>query len=263
MLPREMARGTAEERGADAQLTPDHERPEVAYGRYTAYFELFNRELKRLTAPGGLRVCDIGGGAHPAIKLERIARQQLDYVVTDIDEEELAMAPAEYSKVGGDMLERDTAQRLLEQGGPFDLVFSRWAAEHMRDGRAFHENVLSVLRPGGVALHLFPTLYSLPFTVNKLLPDRLSKGVLFGITDREVKFPAHYSWCRGPTRGQLARLRALGYEIDRYVGFFGHGFYRGVPPLNALQRRTTETMLRHPRPAFTTFALVVVKRPAG
>ncbi len=262
MLPREMARGVREELGAGAQLTADPERPEVAYGRYTAYFDLFNKELARLTAPGGLRVCDIGGGAHPALKLERIVRQQLDYVLSDIDEEELAMAPTEYSKVCGDMLARDTAQRLLDQGGPFDLVVSRWAAEHMRDGRAFHENVFSILRPGGVALHLFPTLYALPFTVNKVLPDRLSRGLLFGITDRNVKFPAHYSWCRGPTRRQLERLRGLGYEVDRYFGFFGHGFFRGVPPLNALYRRTTDWMLRHPRPALTTFALPVLKRPA-
>jgi SAM-dependent methyltransferase len=262
MLRRAMASGIREQQGAGAQLTTDPARPEVAYGRYTAYFDLFNKELARLTAPGRLRVCDIGGGAHPAIKLERIVRQELDYVLSDIDEDELAMAPAEYAKVRGDMLERDTARRLLDQGGPFDVVVSRWAAEHMRDGRAFHQNALSVLRPGGVALHLFPTLYALPFTANKLLPDRLSQGVLFGITDRSVKFPAHYSWCRGPTRRQLARLRGLGYEIDRYLGFFGHGFFRGVPPLNAVYRRATDELLRHPLPALTTFAMPVLKRPA-
>ena len=248
-------------RAAEHRVQTDPRRPEVQYAHHTAVIDLFHDELNRITDPGGLRVCDIGGGANPLLNVRRIGRQDLDYVLLDIDAEELAAAPEEYEKLQGDMLAPDTVERLLAQGGPFDLVMSRWAAEHMRDGRAFHEHVFSLLAPGGVAVHLFPTLYAVPFTLNRVLPNRLSQGMLFGMTERAVKFPAHYSWCRGPTAAQLTRLRGLGYEIDRYVGFFGHGFFAPAPPLDAAYRRVVARLLAHPRPALTSFAMAVLKRP--
>ena len=250
-------------RAAKHPLVADARRPEVQYAHHTAVIDLFHDELNRITDRGGLRVCDIGGGAKPVVNVRRVERQALDYVVLDIDEKELALAPAEYEKLAGDILEKDTVERLLAQGGQLDLVISRWAAEHMRDGRAFHEHVFSLLRPGGLAVHLFPTLYAVPFTVNRVLPDGLSDRMLFGMTERTVKFPAHYSWCRGPTSAQLARLRGAGYEVDRYVGFFGHAFYQRLAPLEALHRRAVARLLRHPRPALTAFALAVLKRPDG
>lgn len=251
----------ASARAAKHPLVQDPRRPEVQYAHHTIVLDLFRSEVARRTERGGLRACDVGGGAKPLLSPRRIAHEEIDYVLLDIDPEELALAPQEYEKVEGDILQQDTVERLLEQGGQFDLVMSRWAAEHMRDGRVFHEHVLSLLRPGGVAVHLIPTLFALPFTVNRLLPTRLSQGLLFGITERTVKFPAHYSWCRGPTRGQLARLRGVGYEIDRYVGFFGHGFFAPVPPLNAAYRRFVKMLMRHPRPALSSFALLVLERP--
>jgi 2-polyprenyl-3-methyl-5-hydroxy-6-metoxy-1,4-benzoquinol methylase len=250
-------------RGPEDKLFADPRRPEVSYAPYTEAVDLYYEELNRIAAPGGLRVCDIGGGAKPLLSLKRIGRQELDYVLLDIDPEELALAPEAYEKLQGDILAPGTVERLLAQGGPFDLVTSRWAAEHMSDGAAFHRNVFSLLRPGGAAVHLFPTLFALPFTVNRLLPDRLSKGMLFGVTDRVSKFPAHYSWCRGPTDAQLARLRGIGYEVERYVGFFGHGFFAPLAPLDAPYRRATGWLLRHPRPALTSFALAVLRRPAN
>ncbi len=251
----------ASARAAKHPLVQDPRRPEVQYAHHTISLDLFRGEVARLTDAGGLRICDVGGGAKPLLSAQRVAGKAIDYVVLDIDPEELALAPPEYEKVQGDILQRETVERLLAQGGQFDLVMSRWAAEHMRDGRTFHEHVLSLLRPGGVALHLFPTLFALPFTVNRLLPTGLSEGLLRGVTERTVKFPAHYSWCRGPTHRQLARLRGVGYEIDRYVGFFGHGFFAPVPPLNAAYKRFVKELMRHPRPALTSFALVALERP--
>ena len=56
-------------------------------------------------------------------------------------------------------------------------------------------------------------------------------------------------------------MRGVGYEIDRYVGFFGHGFFAPVPPLNAAYKRFVKELMRHPRPALTSFALVALERP--
>ena len=44
-------------------------------------------------------------------------------------------------------------------------------AEHVPDGYRFHSNLFELLKPGGVAFHFMPTLYSPPFVINRLLPE--------------------------------------------------------------------------------------------
>jgi SAM-dependent methyltransferase len=148
--------------------------------------------------------------------------------------------------------------------GTFDLVFSLSTAEHVRDARLFHTNVRRLLRDGGRAVHFFPTLYSLPFVVNRALPERLSEPLLRAVmSGREHdgshgKIPARYEWCRGPSRRQIARLESCGFSIERYCGYFGHVYYRrlGLEPLMA---HASSFLVRHPVPALTAFALVVLE----
>src|ERR1700721_1406514 len=53
----------------------------------------------------------------------------------------------------------------------YDLVFSKMLCEHLPDARTFHANCLRLLRPGARAVHFFPTLYTLPFVANRLIPE--------------------------------------------------------------------------------------------
>jgi SAM-dependent methyltransferase len=217
----------------------------------------------RATLEGGARrVCDVGGGARPLLHLPQIERYGVDYLVLDESLEQLEKAPAGYQRAQASILDRDAMARLVAERGPFDAVFSRWTAEHVPDGERFHRQVYELLRPGGVAIHMFPTLYALPFLVNRLLSPSMSSGVLFRVCpQRHAKFRPYYSWCRGPTRRQLARMRSTGFALERYTGYFGHAFYRRIKPLAAAERAFTGVMLEHPQPALTSFALVVLRRP--
>src|SRR5687768_2732665 len=116
------------------------------------------------------RVCDIGGGANPTLPLETVRALGLEYTLLDISAEQLAQAPAGYRKIEADITSKDAR---LPTG--FDLVVSMMLAEHVRDGRTFHENVRDMLVSGGVAVHFFPTLYSLPLVANRLFPERLAR----------------------------------------------------------------------------------------
>lgn len=49
----------------------------------------------------------------------------------------------------------------------FDVVESQNVAEHVRDPEAMHHNIHAMLKPGGVAIHFFPTLFAVPFIVNR------------------------------------------------------------------------------------------------
>lgn len=219
--------------------------------------------LKGLASrPGVKRVLDIGGGANPALSLDFVERNGLEYAVLDISSEELAKAPEGYSKIRADITFPD-----LDIAGNYDLVFSKMVAEHVRSGRDFHGKVLDLLSEGGIAFHFFPTLYAPPFVVNHLLPERLSEFVVSllqsnrGREGKTAKFPPYYSWCRGPSSSQIEKFESLGYEVEEYIGFFGHGnYYVKIKPLKEVHDRISSTLVKYPLPWLTSFAYVVLSK---
>jgi uncharacterized UPF0146 family protein len=208
------------------------------------------------------RVCEIGGGANPALSLDFIERNKLEYVVLDISSEELAKTPKGYFKVQADI----TSPSLSIRGG-YDLVFSRFVAEHVSSGLDFHRNVWKLLSKDGIAFHYFPTLYAPPFVINRLLPEPLAEFMVLLIhpyRTREgtnAKFPAYYSWCKGPTSKQIKKFEEIGYRVEEYIGFFGHPYcYSWIKPIAKVHSWISTTLIKHPLPWLTSFAYVVLSK---
>lgn len=244
------------------ELRADARRPNVYYGDLTAADPHFRAELRRLMDEGARRFCDVGGGASPVVGLSKLEERGLDYVVFDASQSQLDRTPPGYQLFLGDILDSASVGQFAEQHGSFDVIVSRWTAEHMPDGRRFHEHVFSLLRPGGTAVHLFPTLYAFPFLLNRLLSQDLSRAIhARAFPNSRTKFPAYYSWCRGPTGRQLRRLESVGFRVARYVGCFGHGMYGRVAPLHRAHKAVARMLLEHPVPSFTSFAVAVLVRP--
>lgn len=204
-------------------------------------------------------ICEVGGGANPALPLDYVTARHVRYCLLDIAAGELAKAPDGYDKIVADI-----CSETQPPGGPFDLVFSKMLAEHVRDPRQFHRNVYGLLRPGGVAFHFFPTLYALPLLANRLLPERVSTLAqqFFSPRDqvKDGKFPAYYRWCRGPSAAQIRRFEELGYVVEEYDGFFGHGYYDKIPIVRNVHRLMTALLLRHPVPWLTSVAYLILRR---
>jgi 2-polyprenyl-3-methyl-5-hydroxy-6-metoxy-1,4-benzoquinol methylase len=181
----------------------------------------------------------------------------VNYTVLDISEEELAQTASGYRKmvmdIGGEL--RGTA-------GAYDLVFSRFVLEHVGNAHRAHANVFALLKPGGIAVHFFPTLFALPFVVNKLVPESLSVRMLSKERQAKGKFPAYYRWCVGPTEWAIRRLERVGYEVLEYAGFFGHGYYDGRPALRRMHGKVRGFLLKHPIACCTSFAWVILRKPA-
>lgn len=234
----------------------------ISYDRSDRAWSQHRAQLVSLIQNQSLRrICEVGGGANPLLTLDAIQELGLEeYTVLDVSAVELAKAPEGYGKV-----QADICGQLSGASENFDLVFSKMLAEHVPDAAAFHRNVLRLLRPGGLAFHFFPTLYALPFVVNRLLPETLARYLLNLVSPRDsnkhAKFPAYYRWCRGPTPSQIRTLSGLGYEVVSYVGFFGHeGYWRRVPPVARLSAWLSKWLLRHPNPWLTSFAWVTLRR---
>jgi hypothetical protein len=229
-------------------------------------YERYEQKLQQIAAmPQVKRVCEIGGGANPMFSLDFAQENNLDYTVLDISAEELSKAPDGYSKILGDISSMD-----FQSDEKYDLVFSKFLAEHVRSGLHFHTNLYSILNSGGYSLHYFPTLYNFPFIANRILPEWISERILLKVQPERTKegsygkFPAYYSWCYGPTKSSIRRFEEIGFEIEEYIGFFGHGFYRNKKALFFLEhfeKMKSNFLVDHPIPLLTQFAHILLKKP--
>ncbi len=234
----------------------------ISYARSEIAWEEFDRTVHDLILSNKLRrICEVGGGANPTLPIEFVKEHKLHYTIIDVSAEELAKAPPGYVTIVADLCE----SAAIRNDGEFELVFSKMLAEHLTRPRTFHRNILRILAAGGIALHFFPTLYALPFVVNRLMPDTISTVILHYVAPRDQrqhrKFPAFYRWCRGPTRLQISRFKRQGFHVLSYRGFFGHGYYKRFPILPKLVGRLTTLLLDHPVPALTAYARVLLQKP--
>lgn len=233
-----------------------------AWHGYAEYIEdLITRSHSR-------RVLELGGGANPTLPLEFVERNGIEYTVLDISPGELAKAPDGYKKICCDIGSDHMDFGGIEGG--YDLIFSKMLAEHVRNGEQMHRNVFRLLADGGRAVHYFPTLYAPPFVLNRLIPETLADSLLQWLEPgrekegNKGKFPAYYSWCRGPTKRQLERFQGLGYGVEEYIGFFGHNtYYRKIPVVRTMHRMFSEWLVHHPVPTLTTSAYAVLTKPSG
>jgi SAM-dependent methyltransferase len=256
IAPLELRVATSAAKPAHVRFAVEHDRLVAPQGFRDAVVELIRRH-------GVKDVCEVGGGANPLLTPGEIADLGLNYVVVDISPEELAKADPAHTTIIADIAGAEPPVL-----SAFGLVFSQMLAEHLRDGAAFHRNVFRMLKPGGLAFHLYPTLYSLPRVINRLAPERLATSLLAhfnpdrDLTGQQVKFPAWYSWCEGPTWRQIRRLESIGFEVLDFVGIFGHsGYYSHVPAISNIHKRISRFLCRHEVAWQTSFATVLLRKP--
>lgn len=188
----------------------------------------------------GLRtVMEIGGGRSPLFSQEEAENLGLDYTVNDISDAELSLAPSWTSKARFDA----AGDLPAELEGKFDLIFSKMVLEHVSSGRRYYENAFRCLRKGGVALTFYPTMFCLPFVVNRIIPEAASRAILLAMDgyrsdDQRPKFPAYYSWCYS-TKSCETKIKNLGFSSVRIVPFYGHSYYENLPGLKTIHRATT------------------------
>lgn len=237
--------------------------PAISYVQWVDLWQGFEQHVADLIRESdATAVGELGGGANPTLSLADLVGRPFDLSVLDISAEELQRTPPQAETLLVDLCAEEPP--VHER---FDVVFSRMLCEHVRSGRRFHRNCFAALRPGGYAVHFFPSASALPFALNRALPSGLSRRLLVAFFParrqggRHGKFPARYSWCWGPTPAQLGRYRSLGFEVVSCQVGIGHGYYDRIPPLRALERAKTALVLKRPSPWLAAYVTVVLRRP--
>ena len=83
-----------------------HIATEITYAYYVQAWEAQQAYLRALVLEKKLRrICEIGGGANPGLPVSFVREHNLDYTVLDVSAEELAKAPAGYTKVHADIMD--------------------------------------------------------------------------------------------------------------------------------------------------------------
>ncbi|MGI8806668.1 MAG: class I SAM-dependent methyltransferase [Acidimicrobiales bacterium] len=237
--------------------------PAISYVPWTRLWEGFEQHVADLARQSGaVSLGELGGGANPTLGLAEMVGRPLELTVLDISPAELERTPPQVQTLCVDLCADEPPVR-----DRFDLVFSRMLCEHVRSGRTFHRNCLAALRPGGYAVHFFPSATALPFMLNRILPTAFSERLVEAFFParrrggKHAKFPARYSWCFGPTPVQVERFRSVGFEVVSSEVGIGHGYYDRIPPLRSLERAKSALVLRHPSPWLAAYVIVVLRRP--
>lgn len=221
----------------------------------------FKRTLETLIVRNGaVKVLEVGGGRSPLFSAGDVSSLGLQYTINDLDQRELDRGPDYASKACFDI-----SGQAIPDGAAYDLIFSQMVLEHVPDSQAAYRNIFRLLRDGGLSIAFYPTLYSPPFVINKLLPERLSSSLVrFFFRERNdgqiPKLPAHYSWCFGSSVRMSAMLQAVGYRDVAVLPFYGHDYFQGFPVLGTLDRWLSQTARARGWSLFSSYAYCIARK---
>lgn len=208
------------------------------------------------------RLCEIGGGRSPLFSSDEMREIGGRLTVNDISQSELERGPGGYELLCLDIA-GDLGNTTPDQ---FDLVFSQMVFEHVRDTKRAWQNIHTLLAPGGVAFAFFPTLYALPFIINRLVPDAVTGPILKTLfpnrsdDGKQPKFPAYYDRCFGDGHRLKPVLEEVGFREHHVLPFWGHDYFRHFPVVRDLDNAFNRLAAKRNWAQFTTYAYVVVRK---
>jgi SAM-dependent methyltransferase len=219
--------------------------------------------LDLIEGNGANAVIEIGGGRFPLFKQDDVERLGISYTSNDISQRELDRAPVWANKARFDVQtpDRDSVAPFAES---FDFAFSKMVMEHVASYRRAYANLFTILRPGGLAIAFHPTLYALPFVVNKLMPESASSKLLkLAFPDRHddgiPKFPAFYDGCV-ISDSVRKTISGIGFRDMWQIPFYGHGYYNKFPLVRNAHAVITQYAMRHDITQMATFSYTIVRK---
>lgn len=212
---------------------------------------------------GLTRLLEIGGGRRPLFTPEECASYGFETTINDISPVELESMKVTFPTACFDISSDISSPEIKK--GHYGLIYSRMVFEHVKDvERAWH-NAYELLAPGGVAIAFYPTLYALPFLVNKLIPESVSTKIvdaLYGFRKGEdmLKFPAYYDHCYGDAKRVEPMLQKIGFRDTAVMPFYGHDYFKKLPVLREIDNAIHDLARRNNLASLSSYAYAVVRK---
>ncbi len=170
-------------------------------------------------------IVDLGGGKGCSFAKYKGAGIDAKIIAVDICEEELkSNCEVDETRVA------DVVGPLPFQNEEADIVASRWVLEHLSDLDSFVVESKRILKKDGYSIHLGASKFA-PFAViNKVLPNELSKKLLYFLGNRGFQhfnnsgFPTFYDQCYYSAIKSV--FEKNGFEIiDVQVSYYQSGYF--------------------------------------
>jgi SAM-dependent methyltransferase len=132
----------------------------------------------------------------------------------------------------------------------FDLVFSHMFLEHVQTPLQVHRNIHSLLKPGGLAIHFYPSPCNVPLGLNRVLPEWITTTMVrIAQPTRDLdgqlgKFPAYYKMCGNPSEALHRIFESMGYKVLAHTGFVGHTYYDRFPIVRDIELSLRPLLVR-------------------
>jgi len=213
-------------------------------------------EAARTAAPP--RVIDVGAGRETPYAM-LVAGQPLELIGVDVIAEDME---------ANGTLTRRVVSDIVVDGLPADvhgagLVTSRMVLEHIPDLDRFASEILAATAPGGRSIHLFAGRYSLFAVLNRLLPDEVSRRLLFALRPESAEvggFVTYYDRTHPPAAEGVFRQAGftdvhtdVSYQVSQYMHFFF--------PLFVVARIWETVVHRLQIASLGSFVLLTARRP--
>ena len=205
-----------------------------------------------------MKVLEIGAGASPFLTDRDVTINNIEYYISDIDDELLGRASVSNAiAIIGDLTDKPFNQK-------FDLIFSKMVLEHLPSPMAFHKNILSMVTEQTIVCHFFATKYGVPSLLNMMLPDKVSDAIVYKLQKRdqemEGKFKAYYRSCWGPTHKSQEYFKNLGFNIVSYAGYLGSGYLSRFPFWGRFEKLYSKALLKFNLPILTSNAILILRK---
>lgn len=189
--------------------------PEFCYGK------LVVQAVRR--RPGQL-VVDVGGGKHLRYA-DLIAPGEARIIAVDVSAEELSV-----NEHVSETRVADVTKHLPFEDNEVDILTSSSVLEHLPDVSGFFAEASRVLKDDGVMLHVFPGRFA-PFAIlNRVLPEKAKRRMLFGLHPETVGvcgFRAYYDHCYHDA--VVRECERHGFRVEStVVGYEGTSGYTSV-----------------------------------
>ena len=133
--------------------------------------KVYEDTIARYLKPG-IVVYDAGGGKRCRY-IKRVDKESMYVFALDISDEELNFNLG----VDGKFV-TDVCENIPTPYGKVDMITSSYLCQHLINPKRFYKNAYKALKPYGLFINMFPCRYSVFATINRLLPEDVSKKIL-------------------------------------------------------------------------------------